>query len=100
VGGGDGLPRFIEEEFEGFLRYGFDLHAGVVVPGRDRARRERICRYALRPPVAHDRIHRTNDGQVRLELRHRWADGTTHLVFDPIELLKRLAPLTLRPRSG
>jgi hypothetical protein len=34
---------------------GFDLHAGVVVPGRDRARLERLCRYALRPPVAHDR---------------------------------------------
>jgi len=30
---------------------GFDLHAGVVVPGRDRARLERVCRYALRPPV-------------------------------------------------
>lgn len=77
---------------------GFDLHAGVVVPGRDRARLERICRYALRPPVAHDRIQMTDDGQVRLELRHRWSDGTTHLVFDPIELLARLAALTPRPR--
>ena len=38
---------------------GFDLHAGVVVPPRDRARLERLCRYALRPPVAHDRIHLT-----------------------------------------
>src|SRR4030095_4081302 len=35
---------------------GFDLHAAVVVPGRDRARLERVCRYALRPPVAKDRI--------------------------------------------
>lgn len=31
-------------------------------------------------------------------LRHRWADGTTHLRFDPIELLERLAALTPRPR--
>jgi hypothetical protein len=77
---------------------GFDLHAGVVVPGRDRARLERVCRYALRPPVAHDRIHLTEQGQVRLELRHRWADGTSHLLFDPIELLERLAALTPRPR--
>ena len=23
-------------------------------------------------------------------LRHRWADGTTHLRFDPLELLERL----------
>jgi hypothetical protein len=79
-------------------RNGFDLHAGVVVPGNDRARLERVCRYALRPPVAYDRIHLTGDGQVLLELRHRWADGTTHLVFDPIELLERLAALTPRPR--
>ena len=62
--------------------------------------------------MAHDRIHLTGDGQVLVELRHRWADGTTHLhptahsprgggpglVFDPIELLERLAALTPRPR--
>ena len=33
-----------------------------------------------------------------LTLRHRWADGTTHLKFDPLELLERLAGLTPRPR--
>jgi hypothetical protein len=77
---------------------GFDLHAAVVVPGRDRARLERVCRYALRPPVAHDRIRLTEQGQVLLELRHRWVDGTTHLLFDPVELLERLAALTPRPR--
>jgi Putative transposase len=77
---------------------GFDLHAAVVVPARDRARLERTCRYALRPPVAHDRIRLTAEGQVLLTLRHRWADGTRHLLFDPIELLERLAALTPRPR--
>ena len=35
---------------------------------------------------------------MALDLRHRWADGTTRLVFDPIELLERLAALTPRPR--
>jgi Putative transposase len=77
---------------------GFDLHAAVVVPARDRARLERTCRYALRPPVAHDRIRLTAEGQVLLTLRHRWADGTTHLLFDPIEILERLAAITPRPR--
>jgi hypothetical protein len=79
-------------------RNGFDLHAAVVVPPRDRARLERLCRYALRPPVAHDRIHLTPAGHVLLDLRHRWADGTTHLLFEPIELLERLAAITPRPR--
>jgi hypothetical protein len=35
---------------------------------------------------------------VWVALRHRWADGTTHLRFDPIDLLERLAALTPRPR--
>ena len=79
-------------------RNGFDLHAGVVVPPRDRARLERLCRYALRPPIAQERLHLTPEGQVILDLRHRWADGTTYLVFEPLELLERLTSLTPRPR--
>jgi hypothetical protein len=77
---------------------GYDLQAGVVVPAHDRARLERVCRYALRPPVAADRVRLVEGGDVVLTLRHRWADGTTHLRFDPIELLERLAALTPRPR--
>lgn len=77
---------------------GFDLHAGVIVPPRDRARLERLCRYALRPPIAQEPLHRTPEGRVILDLRHRWADGTTYLVFEPLALLERLASLTPRPR--
>ena len=77
---------------------GFDLHAGVCVPADYRDRLERIARYALRPPVAQDRLQWTEDGQVRLELRRPWSNGTTHLLFDPVELLERLAALTPRPR--
>ena len=43
-------------------------------------------------------MRRTSDGEIWLTLRHRWADGTTHLRFDPLELLERLAALTPRPR--
>jgi Putative transposase len=78
--------------------HGFDLHAAVVVPPRDRARLERLCRYALRPPLAQDRLRLTSGGRVALDLRHAWSDGTTSVVFDPIELLERLAALTPRPR--
>ena len=63
---------------------------GVVVPAGRRERLERVCRYALRPPVSGDR--------VRVQLRHRWADGTTQVVFDPLESLGRLAVLVPRPR--
>jgi Putative transposase len=77
---------------------GYDLHANVCVPARERAQLERLCRYGLRPPVAQDRLRLTRQGQVVLELRHPWTDGTTHLVFDPLERLERLAALTPRPR--
>jgi Putative transposase len=77
---------------------GFDLHAGVVVPAGRRERLERMCRYTLRPPVAGDRVRVTGDGQVQLQLRHRWADGTTHVAFDPLEFLGRLAVLVPRQR--
>ena len=77
---------------------GFDLDATVRVPACARDHLERVCRYALRPPIAQDRIHLTADGEVLLELRHRWSDGTTHLRFYPLELLERLASLTPRPR--
>jgi Putative transposase len=60
---------------------GFDLHAGLVVPAGQR-----------------ERLHLTHDGQVRLRLRQPWRDGTTDVVFDPVEFLGRLAALVPRPR--
>jgi putative transposase len=33
---------------------GYDLHAAIRVPAGQRERLERLCRYALRPPVAED----------------------------------------------
>jgi hypothetical protein len=52
----------------------------------------------LRPPLAQDRLCVSAEGEIWLTLGHRWADGTTHLRFDPLELLERLAVLTPRPR--
>jgi hypothetical protein len=77
---------------------GLDLHAGLVVPAGQRERLERVCRYTLRPPVTPERLAVTAEGQVHLALRHPWADGTTHVVFDPVEFLGRLAVLVPRPR--
>ena len=77
---------------------GFDLHAGIVVRAGERERLERLCRYTLRPPLALTRLRVDIEGQVCLALRHQWSDGTTHLRFDPITFLERLAVLIPRPR--
>jgi hypothetical protein len=77
---------------------GFDLHANVDVPAADRARLEQLCRYLLRPAVAQDRLRLLDDGRVVLTLKTAWADGTCQLVFEPLELLEKLAALIPRPR--
>jgi len=43
---------------------------------------------------------RTADGRVLLTLKTEWSDGTTHLWFEPIELLERLAANYPVPRLG
>jgi hypothetical protein len=50
---------------------GFDRHAGLVIPAGQRERLDRVCRYALRPPGAGDRVRVTGRGQVVLPLRHQ-----------------------------
>jgi Putative transposase len=77
---------------------GFDLHANVAVAANNRDGLEQLARYVLRPPIAQERLTRTADGGVLLTLKAEWRDGTTHLLFEPIELLERLAALTPRPR--
>lgn len=79
---------------------GFDLHANLCVPATDRARLEQLCRYLLRPPVAQDRLRLTGDGRVRLALKTPWADGTSHLLFEPLEFLEKLAALIPRSRAN
>ena len=76
---------------------GFDLHADVWVAPNDRARLERLCRYLLRPPLAQHRVQLRPDGRVLVQLKTMWRDGTSHLLFEPVELLEKLAAITPRP---
>jgi hypothetical protein len=73
-------------------------HAGIVVRAGQRERLERLCRYTLRPPIAQARLGVDAERQVWITLRHPWADGTTHLRFEPVALVERLAVLIPRPR--
>jgi hypothetical protein len=79
---------------------GFDLHANVAVGAGDRTRLEHLCRYVLRPPVAHDALEQTADGKVLLRLRRPWSDGTRAIRFEPSELLEKLAAMIPRPRAN
>jgi hypothetical protein len=52
---------------------------------------EELVRYCARPPRAHDRLTKCDDGHYLLRLKAPWRDGTTHLKLEPIELMERLA---------
>ena len=65
----------------------------------DRDRPEHLCRYVARPPFAAERLSLEPDGRVVHELRRAWRDGTTHVVFEPLVFLERLAALVPPPRA-
>ena len=76
---------------------GFELHAEVRVPSHDRGALERLCRYMARPPIAEDRLVRREDGRVELRLKRAWKGDVRALVFEPVNLIARLAALIPLP---
>jgi len=79
---------------------GFDLHADVALGAHDRQGLEQVLRYGARPAVASDRLRFTADGRVALTLKRRYHDGTTHLIFEPMTFIERLAALVPRPNKN
>ncbi|MCC7330826.1 MAG: transposase [Gammaproteobacteria bacterium] len=77
---------------------GFSLHAGVAAAAHQRDKIERLCRYIARPAVATGRLSLTAQGLVRYTLKTPYRDGTTHVIFEPQDLMARLAALVPRPR--
>jgi len=77
---------------------GFSLHAGVAARADERKKLERLCRYVSRPAVAEKRLSLTPNGNVRYQLKTPYRDGTTHVVFEPLDFIARLATLVPKPR--
>ena len=77
---------------------GFSLHAGVATRVHERDKLERLCRYITRPAVSTKRLSMTRNGRVRYELKTPWRNGTTHVIFEPLDFISRLAALVPRPR--
>ena len=73
--------------------HGFSLHAAVRCRAHQRKQLERLCRYITRPAIANERPKRNRAGQVVLQLKSPYRDGTTHVVISPLEFLQRLAAL-------
>ncbi len=79
---------------------GFTLHAGVATRAHERDQLERLCRYITRPAVSTKRLSLTRHGKVRYELKTPYSDGTTHIIFEPLDFIARLAALDCRDEEG
>ena len=74
------------------------LHAGVAARADQRRNLERLCRYISWPAIAEKRLSLTPNGNVRYELKTLYRDGTTHVIFEPLDFIARLAALVPKPR--
>jgi hypothetical protein len=106
---------------------GFSLHAGVVARADERKKLERLCRYDVqgrtsvaggrkpgatisRPAVSEKRLSLTSNGNVHYQLKTPYREslprersecfgyGTTHVIFEPLDSIARLAALVPKPR--
>jgi len=77
---------------------GFSLHAGVAAKAHQRKKIERLCRYIARPAVSEKRLSLTGTGKIRYELKTPYRNGTTHVIFEPVDFVARLAALVRKPR--
>jgi len=77
---------------------GFSLHAGVAARACERPKLERLCRYITRPAVSEKRLSLTPSGNIRYQLKTPYSDGTTHVIFEPLDFIAKLAALIPKPR--
>ena len=79
---------------------GFSLHAGVSTEAHQRDKLERLCRYVTRPAVSEKRLALTANGNIRYQLKTPYRDGTTHVIFEPLDFIAKLAALVPKPRTN
>jgi hypothetical protein len=87
------------EKGDQWVPRGSVLRCEVLTTPEDVRGREALVRYALRPPLAQERLHIVSDDLVRIELRRPFRDGTLAVDLDPLSLLCRLAAAVPPPRS-
>lgn len=94
-------PPIMAETKEGDLLgkvAGFSLHAGVATKAYQRDKLERLCRYISRPPISQHRLTLTPSGKICYELKTPYRGGITHVIFDPLDFISKLAALVPSPR--
>lgn len=81
------LPAFDDGEAAAAKAAGFSLHAGVTAAADEHSKLERLCRYLARPAVSTARLSMTPHGLIHYRLKTPYRDGTTHVVFEPLDFI-------------
>lgn len=76
------------------------LHADVAIPAKATRKIEKLLRYTARPPIAQERLSQLPNGKLVYKLKTTYSNGTTHVMFDPIELVEKLVALIPPPRAN
>lgn len=79
---------------------GFSLHANVQILAHERPQLAKLLRYTARPPIALERMSEREDGKILYRLKTIYSDGTTHILFDPVELVEKVVALIPPPRAN
>ena len=69
----------------------------LVARADERKKLERLRRYISRPAVSEKRLSLSRGGNIRYQLKTPYRDGTTHVIFEPLDLIARLAALVPKP---
>jgi hypothetical protein len=77
---------------------GFNLHAGVRIEAGDDMGRERLCRYAARPPLSLGRLRRLPGGRIAYRLKYVSRGRGKHRIMSGVEFMARLAAIIAPPR--
>ena len=95
------LPPLVDSEGSGQAAKvaGFSLHAGVLAEAHRRGKLERPYRYVSRPAVSEKRMALTPNGKIRYPLKTPCPDDTTHVLFEPLDFIARLAAMASRWNS-
>lgn len=72
---------------------GFSMHANVFIDSGNRDKLERLIKYTARPPLKEESLSLNRDGDVVLKMKKKWRDGTSHIVYSPLEFLEKLVAL-------
>jgi len=56
-----------------------------------------LCRYISRPAVSEQRLSLTSNGNIRYQLKTPYRNGTTHVFFEPLDFIAKLAALVPKP---